>query len=73
MSRKWFALGAAVALLLGVAYFALPLVHGNCQDWYHRVAFIARELGEQEGPIISPETRKKMAIEELGAKPFYCN
>lgn len=88
MRKRWLLLGVVVIVVVGGILLALPLVQGNCQNWYHRVDFLAdrkvesrygtdlsrleKRLGRDRALDVRDETWRA-AIEEIGAKPFYCN
>lgn len=78
---------AVVAIALVAFVFVLPALNPRCQRWYHRVDFIAdravkdrhgkdlvqleKRLGRDRMLRIHDEARAN-AVEEVGAKPFYC-
>jgi len=73
-----------VLLLVGAFFFGFPFVNSRCHRWYHSVDFVADGLArERYGPnwIGLDEERVREirhatwseAIDEVGAKPFYCS
>lgn len=88
MKKKLVWIGVGVLVIAGFAFLTLPLVQPRCQRWYHSVdwrsdrkAFarydtdwggIEKRLGRERTLEIRQETWHA-AIEDIGAKPFYCN
>lgn len=77
MSRRWFYLALGAALLTALLFvFVLPYLQPRCQHWYHQVGFLARQEMADQGyarrASIAPEVWND-AIQEVGARPFYCN
>lgn len=75
MTRRWIFIAAGAALAVGLsATIVLPTLQPRCQRWYHEVGSVARQHinGIGSGSSPSPAVRDA-AVQEVGAKPFYCS
>lgn len=63
MKRKALVLAGAAILVAVMFVFVLPSIDQRCETWYHRVAFIS----------FHQDLTRDEAIEQVGAKPFYCS
>ena len=83
--KRWLIVGLASVLFLAVVFvFLIPGLQPRCQRWYHSVDFIADQNAEEDlGRALrrddferDPRLQQRAweaAVEEVGAKPFYCN
>lgn len=88
MKKRLIWISGTVVLVAGLAYFTLPLMEQRCSRWYHAVDFVSdkkagarygtdwsgleKRYGQERMLEIRDETWHA-AIEDIGAKPFYCN